>query len=75
MEIASAQDETAREDGLLLCPEGAATLAAWRAALRQGLIGGSDRAILFNCASPLKYPLADRSTPLDRNAPIDLAAL
>jgi threonine synthase len=75
VDIASAQDEAAREDGLLLCPEGAATLAAWRAALAQGLIGGSDRAILFNCASPLKYPLADRSKPLDRDAPIDLAAL
>jgi threonine synthase len=74
-EIAAAQGEAAREDGLLLCPEGAATLAAWRAALAQGLIGGADRAILFNCASPLKYPLPDLSTPLDRNAPIDLAAL
>jgi threonine synthase len=73
--IASAQDEAARDDGLLLSPEGAATLAAWRAALSQGLIGGAERAILFNCASPLKYPLADRSLSLDRNAPIDFAAL
>jgi threonine synthase len=74
-EIATAQDEAAREDGLLLCPEGAATLAAWRRSLAQGLIGGDDRAILFNCASPLKYPLEDRSQLLDRSGPIDFAAL
>jgi len=74
-EIASAQSEAARDDGLLLSPEGAATLAAWRAALSQGLIGGAERAILFNCASPLKYPLADQSKLLDRSGPIDFDAL
>ena len=56
-EIASARDDAAREDGLLLCPEGAATLAAWRSALAEGLIGPGARAILFNCASGLKYKL------------------
>jgi threonine synthase len=74
-DIVSAQDEAARGDGLLLCPEGAATLAAWRNALAQGLVAPGDRAILFNCASALKYPLPDRSRPLDRNAPIDLESL
>jgi threonine synthase len=74
-EIESARQDAARDDGLLLSPEGAATLAAWRGALSQGLIGRSERAVLFNCASPLKYPLADRSKPLDRDAPIDLAML
>jgi threonine synthase len=56
--IAQARDEAARMDGLLLCPEGAATLAAWRAALAEGRIAASDRAVLFNCASGLKYELA-----------------
>ena len=56
-EIEAARDDAAREDGLLLCPEGAATLAAWRGALAQGLIGPGERAALFNCASGLKYPL------------------
>jgi threonine synthase len=73
--IADAQRDAARDDGLLLSPEGAATLAAWRSALSQGLIGGGERAILFNCASPRKYPLADLSRPLDRNAAIDLGKL
>jgi threonine synthase len=74
-DIAAAQDEAAREDGLLLCPEGAATLAAWRGALAQGLIGRSDRAVLFNCASALKYELPDRSTRRDRAAALDFDAL
>jgi len=73
--ILAARDEAAQLDGMLLCPEGAATLAAWREALAAGLIGPSDRAILFNCATGLKYPLDDRAVALDRNGPIDLASL
>jgi threonine synthase len=57
-EILAARADAATAEGLLLCPEGAATLAAWRLALGRGLIGRADRAILFNCASGLKYPLA-----------------
>ena len=59
--IAAAQRDAARADGLLLCPEGAATLAAWRDALAQGLATPGERAILFNCASGLKYPLPQSS--------------
>ena len=68
-------EEAARLDGLLLCPEGAATLAAWRLALEQGLVGAGERALLFNCATGLKYPLPDRSQRLDREAAIDFAAI
>ncbi|MFL6857448.1 MAG: threonine synthase [Allosphingosinicella sp.] len=60
-EIAAAARDAARRDGLLLCPEGAATLAAWRRALAAGLVGPDERAILFNCATGLKYPLAPLS--------------
>lgn len=73
--ILEAVDDAARLDGLLLCPEGGATLAAWRKALAQGLISPDDRAVLFNCATGLKYPMADNSRTLDRHAPIDFAAL
>ena len=59
--IADAVARVARDDGLLLCPEGGATLAAYVQALAQGWIGKADRALLFNCASGLKYPLADLS--------------
>src|SRR5512134_1012177 len=55
--ITQALAEAARDEGLLLCPEGAATHAAWRAALADGRIGAGETAVLFNCASGLKYPL------------------
>ena len=56
-EIRRALAEVARADGLLLCPEGAATVAAWRAALADGRVGAHEKVLLFNCASGLKYPL------------------
>jgi len=59
--IVEAVDDAAREDGMLLCPEGGAVLAAWRQALERGLIGRDERAVLFNCANGNKYPLPDRA--------------
>ncbi|AOH84063.1 threonine synthase [Sphingomonas panacis] len=73
--ILRAVDDCARKDGLLLCPEGGATLAAYREALRLGLVDEEDSAVLFNCATGLKYPMPDASETLDRHQPIDLAAL
>jgi threonine synthase len=58
-EILAARDRTAREDGLLLCPEGAATLTACERARAQGLVGPDARVVLFNCASGLKYELPE----------------
>jgi threonine synthase len=49
--------EVSRTEGLLLCPEGAATYAAWRAALADGRVAPHENVLLFNCASGLKYPL------------------
>ncbi|RZF60810.1 threonine synthase [Sphingomonas populi] len=73
--ILRAVDDCARRDGLLLCPEGGATLAAYREALRLGLVDEEESAVLFNCATGLKYPMPDASETLDRHQPIDLAAL
>jgi threonine synthase len=55
--ILAARAEVARDEGLLLCPEGAATYAAYREALADGRVSAEDEAVLFNCASGLKYPL------------------
>jgi threonine synthase len=55
--IQAAVAEVARDEGLLLCPEGAATFAAWRTALADGRVGADESVLLFNCASGLKYPL------------------
>jgi threonine synthase len=73
--IDAAREEVARKEGLLLCPEGAATYAAYKQSLAEGRIGGQDRAVLFNCASGLKYPMPKAGLPLDRHRPIDYARL
>jgi threonine synthase len=73
--LAQAVDDTARTDGLLLCPEGGATLAAWRQARADGWVKDGETSLLFNCATGLKYPLPDRSRTLDRHSPIDWAML
>jgi threonine synthase len=73
--IAAAIDEVAREEGLLLCPEGGATYAALKQALADGRIRREERVMLFNCATGLKYPLPPLHRPLDRLKPIDFAAL
>lgn len=71
--IESARAEVARADGLLLCPEGAATWAAYRQALADGRIGRDESAVLFNCATGLKYPLPASTQALDRTRPVDYA--
>jgi len=55
--ISAALNEVAREEGLLLCPEGAATYAAYQQSLADGRVTKNDRVMLFNCATGLKYPL------------------
>jgi len=69
--ITEAQVRIGQEDGLLLCPEGAATAAAYLKALDEGLIQKSDRAILFNCGNGLKYPMPPADAAIDRHQPID----
>jgi len=73
--ILRAADDCARKDGLLLCPEGGATLAAYRQALADGLVDEEDEVVLFNCATGLKYPMPDAAETLDKNGAIDLASL
>ena len=54
-EIESAQDDLARREGILTCPEGAATLAGLRRLVRSGWISRNQRVVLFNTGSGLKY--------------------
>jgi threonine synthase len=73
--ITAAIDEVARAEGLLLCPEGAATYAALQQSLADGRIRHDERALLFNCATGLKYPMPPVGRTLDRLQPIDFATL
>ena len=74
-EIFEARDEVAREDGVLLCPEGAATFAAYKRALEEGSIKPNETAILYNCATGLKYPMPKVENTIDRFKPIDYNSL
>jgi threonine synthase len=73
--ITAALDEVSRIEGFLMCPEGAATYAAYKQSLADGRIARHDRAVLFNCATGLKYPLPPVHRTLDRTKPIDFAKL
>ena len=73
--ITAALDEVSRIEGFLMCPEGAATYAAYKQSVADGRIGRNDRAVLFNCATGLKYPLPPVHRTLDRTKPIDFAKL
>ena len=73
--ILAAVDAAAKKDGLLLCPEGGATLAAYRQAVADGLVDEEERVVLFNCATGLKYPMPPAGEHLDLGGAIDLSVL
>jgi len=69
--IAEAWREVAAEEGLLLCPETAATYAAYKRALADGRVRPDDRVVLFNCASGLKYPMPEAGRKLRLGEPVN----
>ena len=74
-DAAEVRERTATEDGVHLCPEGAACLAAYTQALEAGKIGREAKVVVFNSASGLKSPMPPVETRLDTEAPIDYAGL
>jgi len=60
------QNEIGLNDGLLLCPEGAATAVAYRKSIESGMVSEDDHAILFNTATGLKYPLPQVESLIDK---------
>ena len=73
--IVAAVDDVARKDGVLLSPEGGATVAAYQQARASGQVRKEDRVVLFNCATGLKYPMPRVNNAIDRNGPIDFGKL
>jgi threonine synthase len=67
--IEAARQQVGSRDGLLLSPEGAATYAAYLEAAEGGRLRASDRVVLFNCASGLKYPMPAVTARMDVRAP------
>jgi threonine synthase len=56
--IGEAMKLAARTDGLSMCPEGAATVAAVQELREAGWLGASDHIVLINTGTALKYPEA-----------------
>lgn len=69
-EILAAREEIAREEGFLMCPEGAATYAAYVQSLKDGRVKTGERVILYNSATGLKYPLPKITRTYDQFTPI-----
>lgn len=55
-EILASMRDLAREEGILACPEGAATLAGLRRLLASGTVSPSESILLLNTGSGLIYP-------------------
>ncbi|MBS3823406.1 MAG: threonine synthase [Wenzhouxiangellaceae bacterium] len=58
-EIDRSWKSLATEEGILMCPEGAATHAAWQRMTEAGEIDPVEQVVLFNCATGLKYTLPE----------------
>ncbi|MAR09434.1 MAG: threonine synthase [Blastopirellula sp.] len=68
--ILAAREKAATEEGFLMCPEGAATLAAYHQEVANGRISPDESAVLFNCATGLKYPLPPADQTIDCTQPV-----
>jgi threonine synthase len=73
--IEAARREVADQEGILLCPEGAATYAAYKKELASGRVDAEESVVLFNCATGLKYDMPPVTAWLDRHRPVDYGTL
>jgi threonine synthase len=73
--IEAAWHAAATGEGVLLCPETAATLAAIELARARGSVRPGERVVLFNCAAAQKYPLPAAAKGLPQESAIDFARL
>ena len=73
--ILFSRDEASKKEGMLMCPEGAATLAAYQQELESGRISADETCVLFNCATGLKYPLPAMDARIDLKESIDFESL
>jgi threonine synthase len=63
------------EEGLHMCPEGAACLVALEMERKTGRVGPDDRVVVFNSASGLKSPMPPMTRKLNKNRDVDYIAL
>ena len=63
------------EEGLHVCPEGAACLVAVDMERQAGRLGSKDRVLVFNTASGLKSPMPPMTNLLAKGVPVDYGKL
>lgn len=73
-EMEADQKVLASREGVLVAPEGAATLSALRRLLERGWVKKDERVLLFNTGHGLKYPYTPHPGHLRKEA-VDYAAL
>jgi len=72
-EIMEGVSDISKHEGMFVCPEGAATYAALKKMIAEGSVDKSDKVVLFNTGSGLKYtdlfkvdaPIVDPKKPFD----------
>ena len=76
-EIDAATRLTTQQEGIFVCPEGGATVAALQKLLQQGWVRPDEQVVLFNTGTGLKYPecFPVQLPVLDPREPVDYAAL
>lgn len=62
-EILKAEEMIAAQEGLFVCPEGAATLSATINLIKDGWIQPDEKVVLLNTGSGLKYPETVQTSP------------
>ena len=75
-EIMKGASDISKHEGMFVCPEGAATYAALKKMIAEGSVDKSDKVVLFNTGSGLKYtdlfkvdaPIVDPKKPFDYNS-------
>ena len=73
--IEAARSEIGTTEGIMMCPEGAATYAAYLTALQDGRVQKDEQVMLFNCGNGVKYSMPEANAALDIKSPIDYAAI
>lgn len=73
--IEAARTEIGTTEGIVVCPEGAATYAAYLAALKDGRVRRDEQVMLFNCGNGIKYAMPDAALALDISKPVDYTEL
>ncbi|WP_262694253.1 threonine synthase [Kordiimonas aquimaris] len=73
--IEDARQEIGTVEGIMVCPEGAATYAAYLAALDDGRVKKDEQVMLFNCGNGIKYEMPLATASLDITNPVDYSAI